>query len=54
MLTLEAEGSLFWQTGFSRDGNLLGSSNMNSGILHVWRAPTWQEIEGLEKAEGAR
>ena len=35
------------------DGNILGSQNLN-GRLHLWRAPSWEEIaaaEGKEKME---
>ena len=50
LLTLEGEGSLFYRTAFSPDGNVLGSMNW-SGVLHLWRAPSWAEIEAAEKAE---
>jgi len=43
LLTLEGEGSLFRRTRFSPDGNLLGALNSN-GTLHLWRAPSWEEI----------
>jgi eukaryotic-like serine/threonine-protein kinase len=33
---------------FSRDGRLLGA--VGSGRLHVWRAPSWEEIEQAELA----
>ena len=52
LLNLPASGALFGQyagTAFSPDGLLLGSVN-ESGILHVWRAPSWAEIEVAEKA----
>jgi WD40 repeat protein len=48
LLTLEGRGSLFEQTAFSPDGNLLGSMN-RQGILHLWRAPSWAEIEAAER-----
>ena len=35
---------------FSPDGNVLGSVNGN-GILHLWRAPSWAEIEAAERKE---
>jgi WD40 repeat protein len=54
LLTLEGRGSLFYgPTAFSPDGNVLGSVNGN-GILHLWRAPSWEEIERQEKAAPAK
>ena len=47
LLTLEGQGSLFDSSAFSPDGNLLGSRN-RFGLLHVWRAPPWGEIEAAE------
>ena len=44
LLTLEGEGSRFYRTAFSPDGNDLGSMNQ-AGVLHLWRAPSWAEIE---------
>jgi WD40 repeat protein len=51
LLTLEGQGSLFWPIAFSADSNVLGSCNMQ-GALHLWRAPSWAEIETAEKIEG--
>jgi WD40 repeat protein/serine/threonine protein kinase len=54
--TLGAQGSLFFSTKFSQDGNVLGSLN-DSGVLCLWRAPSWEEIaavEAKEKADGNR
>jgi WD40 repeat protein len=51
LLTLQGRGSLFQHTAFSPDGNVLGSVN-NQGILHFWRAPSWDTIRAEEaKAE---
>jgi WD40 repeat protein len=47
LLTLEADGSTYFQTAFSPDENVLGSRNA-SGVLHLWRAPSWEEIASLE------
>jgi WD40 repeat protein len=47
LLTLHGKGSMFASTGFSPDGNLLASSN-SRGILHIWRAPSFEEIARLE------
>jgi WD40 repeat protein len=48
LLTLEGDGSLFGSTAFSPDGNIVGSRN-GQGKLHLWRAPSWAEIEAAEK-----
>ena len=50
--TLEGKGSYFASTSFSPDGNALGARNWN-GILHLWRAPTWGEIEAADQARGS-
>ena len=53
VLNLEATGSVFFNTVFSADGNVLVSRNLG-GELHVWRAPSWEEIEAAEKTQAAR
>ena len=46
LLTLPAK-ALFWNgIQFSADGNVLGG--WASGKFHVWRAPSWKEIEAKE------
>ena len=52
LVTLGAKGSVFYRTKFSPDGNVLGSLN-NSGVLYVWRAPSWAEINAAEAKEKA-
>ena len=52
VLTLEAEGSTYYQTAFSADGHVLGSRNA-LGVLHLWRAPSWEEINAAEAREKA-
>jgi WD40 repeat protein len=47
VLTLESQGSRFVRSAFSPDGNMLGALSME-GYLHVWRAPTWAEIQTAE------
>jgi len=47
VLTLEGTKSHFEQTAFSPDGSTLGSIN-GSGTLHLWRAPSKEEIEADE------
>jgi len=53
MLTLEGTGSLFRLTAFSPDGNAIGSMSRD-GILHVWQAPSWAEINAAEAKEKAQ
>jgi serine/threonine protein kinase/WD40 repeat protein len=48
LLTLEGQGSIFESSGFSPDGNVLGAKNYYD-LLHLWRAPSWPEIEAAEK-----
>jgi WD40 repeat protein len=50
LLTLPGQGSMFHTTAFSPDGSVLASSN-GEGILHVWRAPSFEDIARWE-AEG--
>ena len=53
VVTLAAHGSVFISTKFSPDGNVLGSLNA-SGILYLWRAPSWDEINAAEAKEKAK
>jgi WD40 repeat protein len=48
LLTLPGSGSLFLAAAFSPDGNVLSSVN-RMGVLHLWRAPSWDEIAAAEK-----
>jgi WD40 repeat protein len=50
VVTLGAQGSVFFSTKFSPDGNVLGSLN-ESGVLYLWRAPSWDEINAAEAKE---
>jgi WD40 repeat protein len=52
VLTLEGQGSIFGHTLFSPDGRTLASRN-GDGMLHLYRAPTWDEIEQREKGQAA-
>jgi WD40 repeat protein len=52
LLSLEGAGSLFGLTAFSPDGNAIGILS-GDGILHVWRAPSWAEINAAEAKEKA-
>ncbi len=49
VMTLPAEGSLFWTVAFSPDGRWLAACSGRSGQLHLWQAPSWEEIEAAEK-----
>ena len=49
LLTLPGMGSIHYRIAFSADGNILGSLNRDAGMLHLWRAPSWEEIEKAEK-----
>jgi WD40 repeat protein/serine/threonine protein kinase len=48
LLTLEGQGSLIHSSAFSSDGTVIGAIN-SQGQLHLWRAPSWEEIEAAEK-----
>ncbi len=46
--TLSGEGYLVYQLRCSLDGNALAAIN-SEGKLHVWRPPTWEEIQAKER-----
>ena len=48
LIVLPAEGQIFYDVGFSPDGNTLVASSFG-GVAHFWRAPSWAEIEAVEK-----
>ena len=48
--TLEGQGSLFSWVAFSPDGNTIGARNVK-GNLHLWRAPSWEEINIAEQSK---
>jgi WD40 repeat protein len=50
LLSLEGRGSLFEALAFSPDGNVLAACNSH-GVLHLWRAPSWAEIEAAERIQ---
>jgi eukaryotic-like serine/threonine-protein kinase len=52
LLRLVAAGGVTRSVAFSPDGSMLGSRD-HLGTLHVWRAPTWEEIEAAESATGS-
>jgi WD40 repeat protein len=51
LLTLGGQGTRLSPPSFSPDGSVLGSMNIK-GVLHLWRAPSWAEIEAAEKGAG--
>jgi len=48
--TLRGQGSLFYNAAWSPDGNTIGARNLK-GVLHLWRAPSWEEIAAKEAAK---
>jgi WD40 repeat protein len=52
VFTLEGEGTGYMGLWFSPDGNTIAWGNQ-SGVLHVWRAPSWEEIAAAEAREMA-
>jgi WD40 repeat protein/serine/threonine protein kinase len=48
LMTMPGQGSLFSFVAFSPDGTWLAACN-REGELHLWRAPSWEEIEAAEK-----
>ena len=50
LMTLPGQGSMFRFVAFSPDGRWLAACNLK-GELHLWRAPSWEEIEVAEKQE---
>ena len=51
LLSLQGEGQYFMHLTFSPDGNTLVAVSLD-GIAHLWRAPSWEEIEAAEKNKG--
>jgi len=52
LMTLSGQGSVFLFVAFCPDGRWLAARSME-GKLHLWRAPSWAEIEAAEKQEGS-
>ena len=48
VLTLSLPGARMIYSAFSPDGNLFGALTI-VGTLHLWRAPSWEEIAAAEK-----
>ncbi len=54
VLTLEGQGSGFSSMAISPDGKAIGAMNTGGnagGAMHIWRAPSWDEINAAEAAE---
>jgi WD40 repeat protein/serine/threonine protein kinase len=49
LMTLPGQGSNFYSWAFSPDGRWLAVCSAE-GQLHLWRAPSWEEIEAEEKS----
>ena len=56
VLTLGGQGSVFSSTAFSPDGKVIGTMNAADpvGIVQLWRAPSWEEINAEEKSAPVR
>jgi WD40 repeat protein/serine/threonine protein kinase len=50
LLTLPGQGTQFNYVAFSPDGIWLAACNWQ-GELHLWRAPSWEEIEAAESRQ---
>jgi hypothetical protein len=50
VLNLRGEGSIYVDVAFSRDGDAFGVGSA-TGPMHIWRAPSWAEIEKAEARE---
>jgi serine/threonine protein kinase/WD40 repeat protein len=50
VLTLGGKGSVFIRIVFSPDGRYVLASNF-AGVMHLWSAPTWEEIKAAENEE---
>ncbi|MHC1767241.1 MAG: WD40 repeat domain-containing serine/threonine protein kinase [Verrucomicrobiia bacterium] len=49
-LSMRGEKSDFMALTFSPDGNILAATGFN-GLAHLWRAPSWADIEAIERAK---
>jgi WD40 repeat protein len=51
LLGLRADGHYFAHLACSPDGSMLAATSF-TGMLHLWRIPSWEEIELAEKQAG--
>jgi eukaryotic-like serine/threonine-protein kinase len=49
-LSFKGEDRDFVHLTFSPDGNILAATGL-SGIAHLWRAPSWAEIDAIERVK---
>jgi len=50
ILTLEGEGDSFFQVACSPDERTLAATSA-TGVTHLWRAPSWAEIDAAENGQ---
>jgi WD40 repeat protein len=48
ILSLEGEGEFFFHVAFSPDGSTVTATSF-TGVAHLWRAPSWEDIEAAEQ-----
>ena len=46
VINLKLDSNVYRTAHFSPDGKWLGCSSLDG--LHLWRAPTWEEMEAME------
>ena len=46
---MEGQGGMHDSTAVSPDGNTIGTLDA-TGVLQIWRAPSWAEINAEEKS----
>jgi WD40 repeat protein len=51
LVTVPGQGTLFYFVDFSPDGRWLVACSYMEGKLHLWQAPSWAEIEAVEKSQ---
>ncbi len=49
LITLPGQSDVYNFVVFSNDGRWLAACGRDKGKLHLWRAPSWEEIEAEEK-----
>ncbi len=54
LITLSGKASLFRWVGFSPDGKWLEARGWTGGQVHLWQAPSWAEIEAVERGPAPR
>jgi len=56
VMNLAAEGTFFRNPAYLEDGRTLAATSVTirKPALHVWRAPTWEEIAAVEAGKARR